>query len=155
MTIKTKTSFHRWDLHSVLWENPPRVCSMLHECRVFKTRGNIRFTHHLYSSFYSTLLKKLFYHTFLVGLFLLRFRKSTAPSLPLSPPTLLVQNRWHCTGSCELCTGDLSEQHMGKKVLVSLGSRGHGTSSLPLLDYTRIASRWKHRCIPVPSMCKW
>lgn len=29
---KKITSFHRWDLHSVLWENPSRVHSMLHEC---------------------------------------------------------------------------------------------------------------------------
>lgn len=53
---------------------------MLHKCRVPSIWKGIRFTHYIYSSFYSIILKQ----PFAVRPFLLRSRKNPTPSLSLS-----------------------------------------------------------------------
>lgn len=69
---REKETIHRWELCSMLWENPSAVCLMLCESGLPSIWSDARFTYYLYFSFYSILLKRLCYYAVFVGPFLLR-----------------------------------------------------------------------------------
>lgn len=90
-----------------------RVCPMLHKCRVLnvwkicKTYVMFLFLFLLY------LTKRAAFKAICCQAFLSEVQKelcADSASLPL-----LMQYRWSCVGSCELCASALSEQHLGKK----------------------------------------
>lgn len=92
---------HGWDVCSMLWENPSGLCPMPHEHREFSIWRVVRFTPYLYPSFYSILLKWLFYSASCCRAFLWRCRKGPGPSLPLSHPPCSSGNSTYCRYTTE------------------------------------------------------